>query len=132
RRPVFTGFSRDPAGESMMNSFRWGLENRFHLATSGAGGNVRRADQSDAKPVSVRRQGFLFDPRTLAFELTSGGGQHGLSMDDWGRTFVNTNNEPILLVLYDGRYLARNPYLEAPAAAVKLGPGGYHAKVFRI
>src|SRR5262245_35620389 len=38
RRPVLTGFSRDAAGEAMMNSFRWGLDNRFHMTPGPAGG----------------------------------------------------------------------------------------------
>jgi putative heme-binding domain-containing protein len=80
----------------------------------------------------VRGQGFVFDPRTEAFEVTSGGGGHGMSRDDWGRTFVCTSHDPIFLIMYDGRYLARNPYLEAPAAAVRIAPGGYTAKVHRI
>jgi putative membrane-bound dehydrogenase-like protein len=132
RKPVFTGFGRDPAGEAMMNSFRWGLDNRFHVSTSLGGGDVRRADQPDAKPVSVRGHGFLFDPRTSAFEVTSGGGQHGMSMDDWGRTFVCGNSDPVHLIMYDGRYIARNRYLEAPPAAVNIAPEGKYTKLFRI
>ena len=77
-----------------MNSFRWLFDNRFHLSTSFSGGEVRHAGRKDAKPVSVRGQVFLFDPRTESFEVTSGGGQHGMSMDDWGRTFVCTNQRP--------------------------------------
>ena len=38
RRVVFTGFGNDPAGEGMLNSFRWGLDNRFHVSTSLDGG----------------------------------------------------------------------------------------------
>src|SRR5262249_41816587 len=132
RRKVFTGFGRDAAGEAMLNSFRWGLDNRFHVSTSLAGGNVRRAAVKDERPVSVRGQGFLFDPRGGTFEVTSGGGQHGMSMDDWGRTFVCGNSDPAHLVMYDGRYLARNPYLAAAAAAVNIVPGGKHTKIFRI
>jgi putative membrane-bound dehydrogenase-like protein len=157
RKPVFTGFARDAAGEGMFNSFRWGLDNRFHVSTSIAGGNVRRADPltptplppgergafvtplprgerggGEGKPVSVRGQGFLFDPRGLTFEVTSGGGQHGMSMDDWGRTFVCENSNPIHMLLYDGRYLARNPYVQAPAAAVNIAPAGKYTKLFRI
>lgn len=132
RRRVFTGFQRDAAGEGMLNSFRWGLDNRFHISTNISGGNVRPAAAKDAKPVSVRSQGFLFDPRADTFELTSGGGQHGMSMDDWGRKFVCGNSEPAHLILYDGRYVARNPYLPAPAAAVNLAPEGKNTKIFRI
>lgn len=132
RRVVFTGFGRDALGEGMLNSFRWHFDNRIHVQTSLSGGQVRHAEKNDAKPVSVRGQGFLFDPRTEGFELISGGGQHGMSMDDWGRTFVNSNHEPIHLLMYDRRYLARHPYLEAPGPALRIAPGGYHAKVFRI
>src|SRR5207244_13432455 len=111
---------------------RWLFDSRIPVQTSLSGGAVRHADRQDARPVSVRGQGFLFDPRTEAFEVTSGGGQHGMSMDDWGRTFVNTNNEPIHLLMYDRRYLARNPYLEARSPATAIAPGGYNTKVFRI
>ena len=79
------GFGSDPAGEGMLNSFRWGLDNRFHVSTSLDGGNVRAAGRRDAKAVSVRGHVFLFDPRDETFRLTGGGGQHGMSMDDWGR-----------------------------------------------
>jgi putative membrane-bound dehydrogenase-like protein len=131
-RVVFTGFGKDLAGESIMNSFRWGLDNRFHISTNNAGGNVGRAGQPTAKTVSVRGHGFLFDPRGEAFELSGGGGQHGMSMDDWGRAFVCANSEPFELVMYDSRYLARNPYLEAPPAAVNVAPAGKFTKLFRI
>jgi putative membrane-bound dehydrogenase-like protein len=132
RRVVYTGFARDVGGETLFNSFRWLFDNRIHVQTSTSGGAVRHADQNDARPVSVRGQGFLFDPRTEAFEVTSGGGQHGMSMDDWGRTFVCTSHDPVFLIMFDGRYLARNPFLEAPAAALRISPGGYNTKVTRI
>jgi putative membrane-bound dehydrogenase-like protein len=132
RRVVFTGFARDVGGEALLNSFRWWIDNRIHVQTSTSGGEVRHAERKGSKPVSVRGQGFCFNPRTEAFEVISGGGQHGMSMDDWGRTFVCTSHDPIFQIMYDGRYLARNPYLDAPAAALRIAPGGYQTKVFRI
>lgn len=132
RVPVFTGFGRDHAGEGMLNSFRWGLENRFHVSTSGAGGMVRSAAQKDARGLSVRGQGLLFDPRARTFELTGGGGQHGMSLDDWGRKFVCANSDPFHMVAYDSRYLARNPHVQAPPAAVNIAPGGKYTKIFRV
>src|SRR5687767_7068238 len=41
RKIIYTGFARDKAGEAMLNSFRWGLDNRFHVSTSAAGGAVK-------------------------------------------------------------------------------------------
>jgi putative heme-binding domain-containing protein len=62
----------------------------------------------------VRGHGFLFDPRTLKFELVAGSGQHGMSMDDWGRKFTCDNSNPSHMLMYDGRYLLKNPYVQAP------------------
>lgn len=132
RRKIFTGFARDKAGEAMLNSFRWGFENRFFISTSLAGGDVRSATKKDEKATSVRGRGFIFDPRTETFELTSGGGQHGMSRDDWGRRFVCSNSVPAQTLMYDDRYVARNPYMSAPAAAINIVPGNKYAKVFRI
>jgi putative membrane-bound dehydrogenase-like protein len=132
RRVVFTGFPPDRNGESMLNSFRWGLDNRIHLSTNLGGGDIRRADQPKAATVSVRGHGLLFDPRTETFALTGGGGQHGMSMDDWGRMYVCGNSDPFHLIMYDSRYLARNPYLVAPPAAVNVAEAGRDTKLYRI
>ncbi len=129
RRVALTGFGKDRAGEGMLNSFRWGLDNRFRISTSMDGGDVHKADE---KPVSVRGQGLLFDPRGETFTLTGGGGQYGMGVDDWGRTYVCGNSDPFHLVMYDSRYLARNPYLQAPAAAINIAPAGKYTKLFRV
>ncbi len=132
RRVVFTGFGTDIAGEGMLNSFRWGMDNRYHISTGLDGGSVRRGDRAAAKTVSVRGYGLLLDPRGETFELTGGGGQYGMSLDDWGRTYVCGNSEPFNLVTYDSRYIARNPYLRAPAAAVNVAPAGKFTRLYRI
>ncbi len=132
RQVVFTGFGKDKAGEAHLNSIRWGMDNRFHLSTNLAGGDVTVAGK-DAPPVSVRGRGFIFDPRDwTTFELTSGGGQHGLSMDNWGRKFVCSNSVPAQTLMYDDRYIVRNPVMQAPAAAVDIAPEGKFTKLFRI
>ena len=114
RKIIYTGFNRDKAGEGMLNSFRWGLDNRFHVSTSAAGGSVKLAEPKDAQVFSVKGQGFLFDPRSLQFELIAGSAQHGMSMDDWGRKFTCDNSNPVHLLMYDGRYLLKNPYVQPP------------------
>ena len=132
---IFTGFGADKAGEAHLNSIRWGLDHRFHFSTNLSGGDVKAVEQVQGKPkaVSVRGRGFIFNPRSLGkFELTSGGGQHGLSMDNWGRKFVCSNSVPAQTLMYDDRYVARNPHVEAPAAAVDIAPDGKYTKLFRI
>ncbi len=133
RNVVFTGFGQDKAGEAHLNSLRWGFDNRFHLSTSGNGGEVRPVANQSSQPVSVRGRGLSFDPRRLTgFELTSGGGQHGMSMDNWGRKFVCSNSVPAQTLMYDDRYLVRNPYLAAPPPAKDIFPDGKFTKLMRI
>lgn len=132
KRKVLTGFDRDKAGEAMLNSFRWGADNRFHIATGLAGGNLRAAEKPDAKPVLVRRQNILFDPRTNTFEATSGGGQHGMTLDDWGDTFVCDNSNPIEHLIYDARYANRNPFVVAPSPVVDVNAAGRYPNLHRI
>lgn len=133
RNVVFTGFGRDKAGGAYLNSMRWGFDNRFHLSTNYSGGEVRAVANESSLPVSVRGRGFSFDPRRLAgFELTSGGGQHGMSMDNWGRKFVCSNSVPAQTLMYDDRYLVRNPYLTAPPPAKNIFSDGQFTKLLRI
>lgn len=133
RRVIFTGFGADKAGEAHLNSFRWGYDNRIHVSTNLSGGDIRITDNPDAPAVSVRGRGFIFDPRdTSKFELTSGGGQHGMSMDNWGHKFVCSNSVPAQTLMYDDRYVARNPHLQAPAAAVDIAPEGKFTTLYRI
>ncbi|MDP7205801.1 MAG: cytochrome C, partial [Pirellulaceae bacterium] len=81
----------------------------------------------------MRNRGMIIDPRNPAqFELTSGAGQHGMSMDNWGHKFVCSNSVPAQALMYDDRYVARNPHLKAPAVAVDIAPEGKFTKLYRI
>jgi putative membrane-bound dehydrogenase-like protein len=133
RTVVMTGFGKDHAGEAHLNSMRWGFDNRFHLSTSLSGGEITIPDKEDRGARSVRNRGIILDPRDPArFELTSGAGQHGMSMDNWGHKFVCSNSVPAQMLMYDDRYVARNPHLKAPAVAVDIAPEGKFTKLYRI
>jgi len=132
RRVVLTGFGTDAGGEGMLNSFRWGLDNRLHISTGTDGGEILPPGRPGAKAVSVRGRNLLLDPRGDRFELTSGGGQYGMSMDDWGQTYVCANSDPFQLVMYDSRYLTRSPFLQAPPALVNVAPAGKYTKLYRV
>lgn len=131
RKVVFTGFGRSNV-QGLVNSFQWGLDNRIHGATSSVGADVTRPDQPNVKPIVLRGRDFAFDPRTLELSPTSGGAQHGLSFDNWGRKFVCSNSDHIQMVMFEDRYLARNPYLAAPSARLSIAADGPQAEVFRI
>lgn len=131
RRKVLTGFGRSNV-QGLMNSFCWGLDNRIHGATSSSGGSIRRADRPESAAVALSGRDFAFDPRTLELTAESGGAQHGLTFDDWGRKFVCSNSDHIQLVMFEDRYIARNRYLSAPGARLSIASDGPQAEVYRI
>jgi putative membrane-bound dehydrogenase-like protein len=130
RKRVFTGFGRGNV-QGLLNSFRWGLDNRIHGATSSAGGRIQIVDHPDRPAVDVGGRDFSFDPRSLDFRAESGGGQHGMCFDDWGRKFVCSNSDHLQLVMFEDRYFARNPRYAAPAARKSIAADGPAAEVFR-
>ncbi len=134
RKVAFTGFAEDnrKTGQARLKSFRWGLDNRIHVATNYSGGEVHRPDHKASKPISVRNRGFVFDPKTLRYEATSGGGQHGQAINDWGVKILCKNSDPFRLLIYDDRYLANNHLLKAPPAAVSITAKGDESKLFRV
>ena len=136
RRRAFTGFGRDNV-QGLLNSFHWGLDDRIHGATSSSGGSVVPCDENGepragVPPVRLGGRDFAFNPRTLEIEATSGGAQHGMCFDDWGRKFVCSNSDHIQLVMFDERYVARNSYLAAPSPRLSIAADGPQAEVYRI
>jgi putative membrane-bound dehydrogenase-like protein len=132
RETVLEGFGSDPAGEGHLNSFRWGLDNRIVICAGLGGGDVRHADRPDEPTVSVRNTVLLFDPRTHEFETMAAAGQFGMAIDDWGRIYLCDNSDPSRTVMYDDRYLARNPWMTAPAPTVSITDGGKFTNLMRI
>lgn len=132
REVVMTGFGRDKGDEGMINSFRWGLDNKIHFSTGIDGGNVTLAAEENKKTYNTKGRGVILDPETRMIELTTGGGQHGMSLGNWNREFVCANSIPMQVLMYDDRYIARNPYLAPPAAPVSIAPGGKFTKLLRI
>ncbi len=131
KKVVLTGFGTSNV-QGLLNSFRWGLDNRIHVACSSVGGEIRRPDaKDDDKPVNVRGRDIAFDPRSYEFQPTSGAAQHGMCFDDWGRKFVSSNSNHIQQVMYEDHDIARNPYLRAPSSRISIAADGPQAEVYR-
>lgn len=131
RDVVFTGFNLTNV-QGLLNSFKWGLDNRIHGATSSSGGEIVSTAQPDAIPVPLRGRDFAFNPKTGVLVPESGGAQHGLSFDAVGRKFVSHNSDHIQLITYEDRYAARNPFYAPPRARKSIASDGPAADVFRI
>ncbi|NUQ62091.1 MAG: HEAT repeat domain-containing protein [Pirellulales bacterium] len=134
-REVFLAGFRTANSAIIPNSLRWGLDNRVHGMSSMAGGVIepvkwkQSAAGRGAVAGEIRGSDFSLDPRSGELRLESGGSQHGLAYDPWGRKFESSNSAPIEMVMYDYRYLARNPYLAAPSARVPIWKTG--SQVYR-
>lgn len=131
RRRVFTGFGTQNV-QGLLNSFHWHFDNRIHGSASSNGGEITVVDKPDLQPVPVRGRDFSFDPRTQDFRAESGGAQHGMCFDDFGSKFVCSNSDHAQHVMFEDRYLARNPHVAAPSARVSIAADGPQAEVFRI
>jgi putative membrane-bound dehydrogenase-like protein len=127
---VFTGFGRSNV-QGLVNSFHWGLDHRIHGATSSVGGEITRPG-AGAPPVVLRGRDFAFDPRTLTMEATTGGGQHGMSFNRWGDRFVCSNSDHLQAIVFEERYLARNPYQSVASARRSIAADGPQATVYRL
>lgn len=131
RKVAFTGFGTHNV-QGLLNSFRWGLDNRIHVAASSCGADLRRGDQPDAEPLVLRGRNFSFDPETLEARAESGASQHGYFIDPLGREFTCNNSNHIQQIVCDDADLSRNPYLQAPSPLRSIAVEGPTADVFRI
>jgi putative membrane-bound dehydrogenase-like protein len=130
RRLLYTGLGTGNV-QGLINSFQWGLDNRVYVSLSSTGAELKRADDEQARPLTLRGRDLAIEPHTWSVKPVSGGAQHGLSFDDWGNRFVCSNSDHLQQVMYEDRYLARNPYIAAPSPRRSIAADGPQADVFR-
>lgn len=132
RRKVLTGFRKFNV-QAVINNLKWGLDGKLYGAGSSNGGQIRRGDAPDSKPIAMTTADFRFDPRDEAgsFELLSGGARFGNSFDDWGNRFICNIRNPIQHVVLPRHYLARNPHLAARSPLNDVAESGDIVPVFR-
>ncbi len=130
-RVLYTGF--DVANiQQLLNSPQLGLDNWVHACAGGAGGSIRSTELKGPRVVELRGRGIRFRPDVPgSLEPTSGGGQYGLSADEWGRWFVATNSQHLRHIILPDHALRRNPGLAVRAVTLDIPEHGAACKVFR-
>jgi putative membrane-bound dehydrogenase-like protein len=131
RQVVFNGFGTDNV-QGLLNSFRWGLDNRIHVAVSSCGARLVPGNQPAAEPLVLRGRNLSFDPRTFEVRAESGASQHGYFIDPLGREFTCNNSNHIQQIVGEDAELSRNPYLQSPSALRSIAVEGPSADVFRL
>ena len=133
REIAFTGFGHENV-QALVNGLCWGPDGWIHGASGGNGGAITSPGRPEAPAVSVRGRDFRFKPDGSAFEPTTGGGQFGLSFDDWGHKFVCNNSRHLRQVVMPLRHPSShpNPGFFPFEETIDIVADGAAAKVYRI
>jgi putative membrane-bound dehydrogenase-like protein len=131
RRVLYRGF--DVANiQQLLNSLQFALDNWIHACAGNAGGDITSPEKPGMPPVALRGRGVRFRPDVPgSLEPTSGGGQYGLTADEWGRWFTATNSQHLRHIILPDHYLKRNPFLAVRAVTLDIPEHGAACRVFR-
>lgn len=118
---VFSGFFTGNE-EAQITNLTFGVDNWIYANNTGQAGEVTFNRMPGAPKLKMQGSDFRFRLDRNQFELTTGPGQFGLAIDDWGHRFFTANSLHIRQVVAARRYIDRNPYL----------PSDLRAAVFNI
>lgn len=116
REVLYSGFFADN-DEAQITGLRFSVDNWIYANNDGEPGEVSSHRTPNAPKLSMAGADFRFRMDRDAFERTTGPGQFGQAVDDWGHRFFTKNSLHIQQVVIPWRYLHRNPYLPVSALA---------------
>lgn len=132
RRVLYTGFDTSNI-QQLLNSLQWGLDNWIYGCAGLAGGVVRSLEKPELPAVALHGRGIRFRPdQPGSLEPTTGGGQYGLTQDDWGNWFTATNSQHLRHLVLPDSYLRRNPFLGAAQLVADIPDHGPACRVYRL
>jgi len=127
REIVLSGFNNQNV-QGLANGLEWGLEHQIYFVSGLVGGEFQRNGETLFTP---GRRDIRFNPKTMKFELRSGGDQFGHGVDDFGERFVCNNSNHIEHIVWPLHYLDRNPQLTDPGIRRSIAKEGAAAIVYR-
>jgi len=119
REVLFSGFFAQNS-EAQITSLSFGVDNWIYAANNGQAGEVVSANDPEATPLSMSGADFRFRMDRNQFERTTGSGQFGQTLDDWGNRFITQNTLHIQHTVIPWRYGHRHPYLPSFRASVNI------------
>lgn len=102
------------------------------VANGGNGGNLRSPLRPQAPPLRLGGRDFRFRLEDGRIEPLAGGGQFGVTLDDFGERFVCNNSDHARHVVLEPYDLAPHPGLRTPAWLASIAVEGPSAPVFRV
>ncbi len=131
REILFTGFFNKNE-EAQITNLRFGIDNWIYANNNGQAGMVTYSRKPDADSLSMKGWDFRFRLDRDQFEATSGRGQYGLAMDDWGHRFYTQNAEHISQVVIQKKYLDRNPFLPKSNRKALQNVSDHEAEMYQL
>jgi len=110
RRVLLTGFATTGSTQLRVNAPTIGPDGLIYLAAGLSGGTVTCPDHPE-RPALKMSSDIRFHPKTLEVELVDGKSQYGMSFDNFGNRFICMNRVPVQHVVFDSKWLKRNPRL---------------------
>ena len=110
RRVLLTGFATTGSTQLRVNAPTIGPDGLIYLAAGLSGGTVSCPEHPERPPLKMTSD-VRFHPKTLEVELVDGKSQYGMSFDVFGNRFICMNRVPVQHVVFDSKWLKRNPRL---------------------
>ncbi len=110
REILFSGFFQNNS-EAQVTSLKLGIDNWIYANNRGQSGKVIHSKSPDATPVEVRGADFRFRMDRDVFELETGPGQFGQTIDDWGHRFFTENSIHLQQAVIPWRYTHRHSFM---------------------
>lgn len=107
---LFSGFFQNNS-EAQVTSLKFGVDNWIYANNRGQSGKVVFSKTPGAEPVEVRGADFRFRLDRNVFELETGPGQFGQTIDDWGYRFFTENSIHLQQAVIPWRYTHRHAFL---------------------
>lgn len=110
RKVLLTGFATTGSTQLRVNAPTIGPDGLIYLAAGLSGGMVTCPSHPERPPLKMTSD-IRFHPKTLEVELVDGKSQYGMSFDVFGNRFICMNRVPVQHVVFDSKWLKRNPRL---------------------
>lgn len=128
---LFTGFFNKNE-EAQISNLRFGVDNWIYANNNGQTGEVSFTRMPNAPKLDMQGSDFRFRLDKNQFELTTGRGQYGLAMDDWGHRFFTQNSLHIQQPGIAKHYLDRNPFLPASLKAAMVNISDHDPLMYQL
>lgn len=128
---LFTGFFTGNE-EAQITNLRFSVDNWIYANNTGQAGEVTFTRKPEAPKLLTRGADFRFRLDRNEFELTTGPGQFGLAIDDWGHRFFTANSVHIREAVIPRRYIERNPFLSSDLKSATINISDHETRMYQL